>query len=100
MKIKDTTFCFGSLAIAALMLAAWATFGQGSKVQASARQAENPIRVETFGARGMGSVTRVYDTETGFVCYFQGDWARENVPMGSCKEVKRSNAINERYGVN
>uniref|UniRef100_A0AB39CDM9 Uncharacterized protein n=1 Tax=Pseudomonas phage HRDY3 TaxID=3236930 RepID=A0AB39CDM9_9VIRU len=87
--------------VAGLAMAATGIFTMtlASKTQASASHAENPIRVETFGARGMGSVTRVYDTETGFVCYFQGDWARENVPMGSCKEVKRSQAINERYGV-
>nr|DAF93498.1 MAG TPA: hypothetical protein [Myoviridae sp. ctshb19] len=88
--MKDTTFCFGALGVACLMLAGWAMFGKGSEVVASTTHNENPMRAETFEVdRGDGrkqSITRFFDVETGFVCY-TANWSANTDLMGRCTEV-------------
>jgi len=91
--MKDTTFCFGALGAACLMLAVWSVFGQGSKVEANAAHAENPIKGQRFEV-GSTTVVRYYDQQTGVVCY-----ELNKSGMFACSAVKWRQTIEENLGL-
>jgi len=103
MKKLSTWACAGLVVSGLMVVAGIAIATMPVNVEAASEQSENPLRVETFIFEYLDGtsekITRIYDTETGFVCY-RSNWNENSATMGPCRELRRSNAINERYGVN